>query len=138
MNPAPEGLLVSNSKFVETDIGINIEFTSQEPGGFITNNHINATQIGINIKNRKFLIISNNLMYQSPESDNYIDMNLINVNNSIISNNIFHYPSKKKKNHRKEVNLKESKHNLISNNLFTKKTKGVFGDRLNNKIEENY
>lgn len=45
LNPGPEGLVVDHSKFVETLIGINIDFISQEPGAFITNNHINASNI---------------------------------------------------------------------------------------------
>ena len=133
-DPGPEGLLVENSKFVETDIGINIDFISQEPEGYITNNHINATQIGINIKNRKFMIVTNNLIYQSLQSKKYIDINFINVDYSIISNNIFHYPAKNKTYERKEIFLKNSEHNTISNNLSTEKGIIIVGDRKNNNI----
>ncbi|MEA1953754.1 MAG: hypothetical protein U9O24_05135 [Campylobacterota bacterium] len=137
-NPGPEGLIVDQSKFVETVIGINIDYISQEPGGFITNNHINAMEKGINIKNRKFLIIKNNLMYRNEYSKSYIDMNFINVNDSIISENIFHHPSKKRPLDRKEINLKNSKNNTIINNFFTKPSKKIFGEKKNNKIENNF
>ncbi len=136
-DPGPEGIMIDRSKFVETVIGINIDYISQEPGGFIINNHINATNKGINIKNRKFVIINNNLMYQNKESKEYKDIDFDNVDNSIISNNIFHYPSKNKLNHRKEIYLRKSTNNIISNNIFTKKTKKVFGTIDKNRIINN-
>ncbi len=119
-NPGPEGLMISNSKFVETLVGINIDFVSQEPGGFITNNHINSIKAGINIKNRKFFIIKNNLMYMNKNSKEYIDINLSNVDSSIVSDNIFHYPNKDKPNKRIEINLVNSRNNKVDENLNTR------------------
>jgi len=137
-NPGPEGLMVSHSKFVNTQIGINIDFISKEPGGFITENHINAIKYGIKVKNRKFLIINENLMYRHEKSIDYQDISLNNVTDSIISNNIFHYPKKKNDMDRKEINLFHSKNNVISNNLFTKRTKMIFGNSKMNKINNNF
>ena len=138
LDPGPEGLMIQYSKFVENLIAINIDFSSQEPGGFITNNHINAVKIGINIKNRKFLNISNNLMYRNKNSKEYIDFNLVNVNNSIISNNIFHDPVRKRFYNRQEIKLEKSNNNIINNNLFTKSTKKIYGKKCNNAIFNNY
>jgi len=138
INPGPEGLMIDNSKFVETNIGINIDFLAQEPGGFITDNHINANTIGINIKNRKFFVIRNNLMYRSDGNDSYSDINLVNVDYSMITNNIFHFPSKINKQGRKEINLIKSSNNVISGNLFTKESKKVFGKIIGNHIYDNF
>ena len=138
LDPGPEGLMIEHSKFVENLIGINIDFSSQEPGGFITNNHINALKIGINIKNRKFLNVSNNLMYRNQYSKDYTDFNLVNVDNSIISNNIFHDPVRKRFDNRKEIRLEKSDNNIINNNLFTKSTKKIYGKKYKNHIFNNY
>ena len=138
LNPGPEGMMIDHSKFVETMIGINIALASKEPGGFITNNHINSVKNGIKIINKKFLIIENNLMYRHKGSKSYTDMNLNSVSNSIIVNNIFHYPSNSKNRKRQEISLLHSMNNIISNNLVTQNSKIVFGDIEKNKVYNNF
>ena len=140
LNPGSEGLMIQNSKFVENLIAINIDSFSQEPEGFISHNHINAFKIGINIKNRKFLNISNNLFYRHKFSNGnkYIDIKLDTVLDSIISGNIFHSTHNKPKGSRKEIFLKNSRNNIITTNIVTKKSEIVYGNKKFNKIINNF
>ena len=119
-NPGPEGVMIQRSKFVNVFVGINIDLVSQEPEGFIIDNHINAIRAGIKITNKKFILIKNNLIYRNKNSSknfNYIVFN--NVKNSMIVNNIFHYPSKKSSEKIKFFKLIHSHHNMYLYNIFT-------------------
>lgn len=119
-NPGAEGIMIDRCKFVQNIIGIEIYSKGREPEGFITDSHINALKVGIKITNRKYLYIVGNLFYRNKYSDDeYTDIKFRNIDYSIISNNIFHYPRKNGKGKRVHIELLDSHNNIIKNNLST-------------------
>ncbi len=137
----PEGLTISNSKFVKTNIGINVDASTKEPEVFITNNHINSRVKGIVIKNRKFVFIDNNLMYNVDKTNSsYQDILITNSEKVSITNNIFQNASKKKHQNRTAIMLSSgTKDSRISGNMFNSEGTGIFIERdsFNNSLKDN-
>lgn len=128
---AAEGFRVANSKIVGNKIGILVDFLSKEPEGFITYNHLNNYFTNIYIKNRKFIYIVGNLIYRALKEGPSTDIVLENTNHSIITENVFHFPSRELDKERIIFKLiNNSNFNLIHNNLITNQDATIY-------IEEN-
>ncbi len=137
----PEGLTISQSKFVETNVGIRIDFKTKEPEVYLINNHINSREFGIFINNRKFIFITNNLMYNGNKSNKtYRDIYIVNSKFISIMNNIFHNPSHTLHADRVAIWLgSKTEGALITQNLFNSEGKAILIEKgaTNNRITNN-
>lgn len=118
-NPAPEGLQIISSKFVDVNTGIYIDNVNAiEPEGFIQNNHINARIYGLILKGKRFVNVDNNLFYTS-NTDDFVMLLLERSEKIIISRNTFHYPDRMQVQSGISIKIdKEVEDVVISENLF--------------------
>lgn len=123
----PEGISISSSKFVTTNIGINITTAGSEPEGFISKNHINSRKRGIVFNNRSKAIIEGNLMYNDfADHSFYQDILVFNSQDIIITNNTFFNAKTVDHPNRTAVRIaNQSQNTVISNNLFRNEGAGV-------------
>jgi len=86
-----EGGDVFESEFSDSNIGIYIEWTNQEPGAFISKNTIKARERGVVIKNRKLAMVNDNLFDSSLSTGStfYQDILLQGTDESVLLNNRF-------------------------------------------------
>ncbi|MDX2481766.1 MAG: glycosyl hydrolase family 28-related protein [Desulfuromusa sp.] len=143
----PEGLMVTLSNFVMVKTGILLETGSIEPGAFISHSHVNASETGILMKNRRFGIISNNLFYfggprRQVHTQTYKDIRLVNSELTTINDNIFHVPIRDKDydGDRIMIELDNSRNCLLSQNMFNSPGIAVVekGDSQGNSVNQNF
>ncbi|MBT4821268.1 MAG: hypothetical protein HON70_36500, partial [Lentisphaerae bacterium] len=74
-------------------VGIDIDTPIPEPQLLITGCHINCTEVGIRLRNRKFFTITDNLMYSAvPSETPYTDILVSGRSHcGLITGNIFHF-----------------------------------------------
>jgi len=136
-NPAPEGLQIISSKFVNVNVGIEIDNKkSIEPEGVISNNHINARKYGLIIKGKKFVFINNNLFYVENSSE-FVHIFIDRSEKIYIYNNIFHYPDRRiPKESSKTIEIEQNVSNTsICGNYFNSPGIGVYIHKGANDIK---
>lgn len=123
----PEGISITSSKFVTTNIGISISTDGSEPEGFISKNHINSRKRGIVLNNRSKAIIEGNLMYNDyADNSFYQDILVFNSKDIIITNNTFFNAKTVDHPSRTAIRVSnQSENTVISNNLFRNEGAGV-------------
>lgn len=123
----PEGITISSSKFVTTNIGINIATTGYEPEAFISNNHINSQVRGIILNRRTKAIIDGNLMYNDYTNNSfYQDILVFDAKDVIVTNNTFFNAKTEDHVSRTAIRVANGSENIIINdNLFRNEGYGV-------------
>ncbi|MBN2451868.1 MAG: NPCBM/NEW2 domain-containing protein [Lentisphaeria bacterium] len=89
----PEDASFIRCTAVGCSVGIDIETPIPEPQLLVTGCHINCSQIGIRLHNRKFFTITDNLMYSAvPSETPYTDILIDGRSHcGLVTGNIFHF-----------------------------------------------
>ena len=123
-----EGIFINRSKFVNVDYGVEVDLPGiRLPEGMISENHINARVVGLTLRGKKFVTVSENLFYnQNPPGKPYTDVLLDNAEKVMLLNNIFHFPSGDS---RIGIELRNSRETTIAGNMFNAPGIGIKVDQ---------
>ena len=123
-----EGVFINRSKFVNVDYGVEVDLPGiRLPEGMISENHINARVVGLTLRGKKFVTVSENLFYnQNPPGKPYTDILLDNAEKVMLLHNIFHFPGG---DDRIGIELKNSRENTITGNMFNAPGIGIKVDQ---------
>ena len=85
---AQEGFEVTNSNISNVNTGMRLKTVSAEPAGWVFDNTISAIKIGVDLRSKKWVIISGNTFKRTGSSP-YVDIAFIGIEESVIQYNKF-------------------------------------------------